>query len=359
MSTTLLQRLSELTEIDAISGQEQPMVRYLQKELSPICEEIQVDKVGNLYVIRKGPVDGPTVMIAAHTDEIGLIVKSIEPSGYIRFEKIGGVLDNLLAARLVRVKGRNGIIGMKAGHYQDAQERSSARPASEMYIDIGAGSATVVAAWGIKIGDPITFVSPLVQLGENQRYVAGKAVDNRLGCAILMELLEKVTPSAGTLVAVFTAQEEVGLKGAGVAGFRICPDLGLALDTMPTGDTPDMNAHTQLSSRLGAGPCFQVLAGPNGRGFLLSRQVKDYLVSMAETAGIDYQLVAFSGGNNDAATIGWAAEGIPAGSVCLPRRYSHSPLEMADMHDAEQTYELLKVLVTSMDALPSFGFLVE
>lgn len=335
------------------------MVRYLHKALSPVCEDIQVDKVGNLYAIRKGPIDGPTVMMAAHTDEIGLIVKNIEPDGYIRFEKIGGVLDNLLAARLVRVNGRNGVIGMKAGHYQDAQERSSVRPAIEMYIDIGAKSARQVADWGIEIGDPVAFVSPLFEFGENQRYVAGKAVDNRLGCAILMELVEKVRPSAGTLVAVFTAQEEVGLKGAGVAGFRIRPDLGLALDTMPTGDTPDMNAYTQLSSRLGAGPCFQVLAGPNGRGFLLSRQVKDYLVSMAETADIDYQLVAFSGGNNDAATIGWAAEGIPAGSVCLPRRYSHSPLEMADMRDAEQTYELLKAVVTTMDTLPSFEFLAD
>jgi putative aminopeptidase FrvX len=140
MSTPLLQRLRELTDLDAVSGQEQPVVNYLYQALGPVCDDIQIDTVGNLYAIRKGPVDGPTVMIAAHTDEIGLLVKSIEPNGYIRFEKIGGVLDNLLAARLVRVNGRHGIIGMKAGHYQDAQERSSVRPASEMYIDIGASS---------------------------------------------------------------------------------------------------------------------------------------------------------------------------------------------------------------------------
>jgi putative aminopeptidase FrvX len=354
---TLTERLKGLTEIDAVSGQEQPMVRHLLEILEHSCETVEVDVVGNVYAIRKGPKEGPTVMIAAHTDEIGLIVKSIEPTGFIRFEKLGGVLDNLLAARLVRVKGHNGVIGMKAGHYQSADERSQVRPHTEMYIDVGAGSAHEVTEWGIEIGDPITFVSSLVEFGQDGRFVAGKAVDNRLGCAILMKLIEEVEPTAGTLVAAFTSQEEVGLKGAGVAGFRIRPNLGLALDTMPSGDTPEMSEYKQLNTKLGAGPCFQVLAGPGGNGFLLSPQVKDYLVGTARKAGIPYQLVTFTGGNNDASTIAWAAEGVPAGSICLPRRYSHSPLEVADMHDAEQTYLLLKTIVSGMDGFPSLGFL--
>lgn len=141
---TLTERLKGLTEIDAVSGQEQPMVRHLLKTVEPSCETVEVDAVGNVYVVRKGLKEGPTVMIAAHTDEIGLMVKSIEPTGFIRFEKVGGVLDNLLAARLVRVKGRNGVIGMKAGHYQSAEERSQVRPHTEMYIDVGAGSADEV-----------------------------------------------------------------------------------------------------------------------------------------------------------------------------------------------------------------------
>lgn len=353
----LIERLEELTAIDAVSGHEQPILSYLHESLEPRCDRVEVDSVGNLYAIRQGATTGPTLMVAAHTDEIGLIVKSVEPTGFIRFEKVGGVLDNLLAARLVRIKGRYGIVGMKAGHYQSPEERSQVRPHTEMYIDIGAESADEVARWGIEIGEPIAFVSSLVKIGSNGRFLAGKAIDNRLGCAILMELIENVAPSSGTFVAAFTSQEEVGLKGAGVAGFRIRPDLGLALDTMPSGDTPEMNEYTQLNTKLGAGPCFQVLAKPGGTGFLLPRGVKDFLVDTARRAGVPYQLVVFTGGNNDAATIGWAAEGIPAGSICLPRRYSHSPLEVADMHDAEQTYQLLGAIVSVMDNFPSFNFL--
>lgn len=353
----LRNRLKQLAEIDAISGQEQPLVRHLRDALAGACDSVEIDAVGNLYAIRRGAQDGPTVMIAAHGDEIGLIVKSVEPSGFLRFEKIGGVLDNLLPARHVRVKGRSGVIGMKPGHYQRPEERSRVEPYTEMYIDVGARSASEIERWGIEIGDPIAFVSPIVELGEDGRYVAGKAVDNRLGCAILMELITRVEPPAGTLVAAFTVQEEVGLKGAGAAGFRVRPDLGLALDTMPSGDTPDMNEFTQLGTRLGAGPCIQVLAGAGGRGFLLSPRVKGFLVDAARRADVPYQLVTFTGGNNDAASMGWAAEGVPAGAICLARRYSHSPLELADMRDAEDTYRLLESVVATMSDLPALGFL--
>jgi endoglucanase len=350
---SLLERLQELTAIDAVSGQERPLVRHLMESLGPVCDSVETDSVGNVYAVRKGATDGPTLMIAAHSDEIGLVVSSITPSGFLRFEKVGGVLDNLLAARLVRVGGQLGVIGMKAGHYQSAEERSRVKPHSEMYIDIGAASAEEVAQRGVEIGDPVAFVSPLTSLGGS--LVAGKAIDNRLGCALLARLIEEVSPPAGTLVAAFTSQEEVGLKGAGVASFRLRPTLGLALDTMPSGDTPDMNA--ELNVRLGAGPCIQVLAGQGGRGFLLPPTVKEFLTRTARDAGVAYQLVTFTGGNNDAATIGWAAEGVPAGSICLPRRYAHSPLEVADLRDAEASYELLNAVVKRMDRFPPLSFL--
>lgn len=296
-------------------------------------------------------------MIAAHTDEIGLMVKSIEANGFLRFVKIGGVLDNLLAARLVRVKGQLGLIGMKAGHYQTPEERRQIKSSDDMYIDIGARSAAEVAARGITIGDPISFVSPLAEISQDPPLVAGKAVDNRLGCAILSLLIEEQAPPAGTLVAAFTSQEEVGLKGAGAAAFRFRPSLALALDTMPAGDTPDMNEHTQLSTKLGAGPCLQVLAGSGGKGFLVPPAVHTYLTETARNADIPYQRVTFTGGNNDATSMGWAGEGVPAASICLPRRYSHSPLELADLRDAEASLALLREIALGMNRLPSFDFL--
>jgi putative aminopeptidase len=354
---SILERLKTLAAIDAISGQEQPLVSFLADALEPVCDEIQIDAVGNLYAIRRGPRSGPTVMIAAHTDEIGMVVKGIDHAGFLRFEKVGGVIDNLLAARLVRVAGHLGVIGMKAGHYQTPAERSSVRPANEMYVDVGARSAERVAAMGIEVGSPITFVSDVVEFGVDAPLVAGKAIDDRLGCAVLWNVLEAGPPPAGTFVAAFTSQEEIGLKGAGIAGERIKPDLALALDTMPSGDTPDMDFIKDLNVAIGAGPALQVLAGPGGTGFLVNQAVKRFLQRTAERIDVPIQLNAFSGGNNDAAAIAWSGVGVPAASVCLPRRYSHSPMEVADMRDAEAAYRLLRAVVDGMDSLPEFGFL--
>ena len=353
----LLDRLKTLAAIDAVSGQEQPMVAYLQQALAPLCDRIEIDAAGNLYAILEGPEEGPTVLIAAHTDEIGMVVKSVDARGFLRFEKVGGVSDNVLAARLVRVGGHLGVIGMKAGHYQSPQERQSVRPHTEAYIDVGAASAADVAAMGIGVGDPIAFVSDLVEIGTEGHLVAGKAVDNRLGCAVLWALLEAGPPPAGRLVAAFTSQEEVGLKGAARAGRRFQPDLGLALDTMPSGDTPDMDRVKDLDVAIGAGPALQVLAGAAGSGFLVNQPVKRFLQGVAGEVGVNLQLNTFNGGNNDAAAIAWSGLGVPAASICLPRRYSHSPMELADLRDAEGAYRLLRAVVERMGDLPSFDFL--
>lgn len=354
---TILQRLRTLAALDAVSGQEGPVVAHLQAALTGVADELVVDAVGNLHAVRRGPLPGPTVLVAAHTDEIGLIVKTVEPDGFLRFEKVGGVLDNLLAARIVRVRGHTGVVGMRAGHFQSPEERGRVPAHTAMYVDVGAASDVEVAAMGIAVGDPIAFVSDLVALGPAGRRVAGKALDNRLGCAVAWALLEAGAPPAGTLVVVFTSQEEVGLKGAGVAGFRWQPDLALALDTMPSGDTPDMSLKRDLDVRIGAGPALQVLAGQAGRGFLVHPGVKRLLQELAVDAGIPLQVTTFTGGNNDAATIAWSGRGVPSASLCLPRRYAHSPAEVADLGDADAALSLLATLVARMDALPPFGFL--
>lgn len=358
MKEQLLELLKNLAAIDALAGDERAMVRHLAALLAASGAVITADHAGNLFAVVEGPKPGPTVLIAAHTDEIGMMVKSVEPGGFIRFEKIGGVIDNLMPARVVRVNGHLGVIGAKAGHYQTEQERTQGRKYSDLYIDVGCSSSAEVAALGIRIGDPITFVSPIVQLGGNPDLVAGKAVDNRLGCAVLAALLlNGVTPAAGTLIAAFTSQEEVGLKGAKVAAERWRPDLALALDTMPSGDTPDMSFHKDLNIAIGAGPAIQVMSGASGRGNLLHPIVRELLIQTAEERSIPVQLCAFSGGNNDSAAMAWAGIGIAAGSFTLPRRYSHSPTEVADLNDAANAYHLLKAVLARTNNLPAFDFL--
>lgn len=358
MLQQILTYLRELTDVDAVSGDERPLVRVLAKRLSEAGLEVSGDAAGNLFAVRRGAQPGPTVLVAAHMDEIGMMVKSVDRDGFLRFEKIGGVIDALLPARVVRVGGVTGIVGVKAGHYQSEQERSQVRKHTEMYIDIGCRSEAEVAALGIRIGDPITFVSPLVQVGPNPAMVAGKAVDNRAGCAVLLHLLlSGPAPAAGTLVGAFTVQEEVGLKGAGVAAERWRPDLALALDTMPTGDTPEMSFQKDLNIGIGRGPAIQVMSGAAGRGNLLHPVVREFLRTVAAEDDVPVQFCAFTGGQNDSSAMAWAGEGIAAGSLTLPRRYSHSPVELMDLHDAVASVKLLEGVLRRMDRLPAFTFL--
>lgn len=353
----LLERLTTLASLDGVSGQEHAVVATLARELAPLADDLTVDAVGNLYAVLEGPVPGPTVMVAAHTDEIGLIVKAIEPGGFLRFEKIGGVLDGLLASRLVRVRGHLGVVGMRAGHFQTPDERVRVPASKAMYVDVGASSRDEVASMGIEIGDAIAFVQEIRTIGPHGHLVTGQSIDDRLGCAVAWSLLEAGRPPAGRLIVAFTVQEEVGLKGAGVAGARWQPDLAIALDTMPSGDTPDMSLSTDLNVRLGAGPALQVLAGQAGRGFLVPPAVATFVKGVAAVERIALQVTTFSGGNNDAAAIAWSGVGVPAASLCLARRYAHAPCEVADLRDAEATLDLLKAIVQRMDRLPSFGFL--
>lgn len=354
---TILERLTALAALDAVSGQEQTVVAHLKRALDGVADDVSVDAVGNLYAVRRGARPGPTVLIAAHTDEIGLMVKAVEPDGFVRFDKVGGVLDNLLAARLVRVRGHLGVIGMRAGHFQSPEERGRAPSASTAYVDVGARSADAVAAMGIGVGDAIAFVSDVVAFGPDGTFVVGKAIDDRLGCAVAWALLEAGAPPAGTLVVAFTSQEEVGLKGARVAGTRWQPDLAIAVDTMPSGDTPDMSLTRDLNVRLGAGPVLQTLAGASGSGFLVHPAVARYLRELAAAEGVPLQVTTFTDGNNDAAAIAWSGTGVPAASLCIARRYAHSPTEVADLRDADATLRLLQALVARMDDLPGFGFL--
>lgn len=359
MKETLYQRFCELAAFDAVSGHEAPLVRHLAALIRPVADEVSTDGVGNLYAVKRGPRPGPTVLLDAHTDEIGFLVKSVEPNGFLRLDKLGGVVDNLVPARQVRVKGLTGVVGVKSGHFQTQQEQLSARKVSELYVDIGARDAAHVAELGVAPGDPVVLVQPPFRLAGNPDRVGGKALDDRMGCAVLLQLLlDGVTPPAGTLVVAFTAQEELGLWGAGAAAHRWQPDLAIALDTVPAGDTPDMNFYTQLNVALGHGPAVLTLMdGPQGGQVAMHPGVRAFLAETAAGAGVPVQVSSLIGTCNNAAALAWAGNGLPAGCVCIPRRYSHSPAETCDLNDVVGAYRLLGALIGRMDRLPSFDVL--
>lgn len=347
MKERLISLLRELTALNAPSGFEAPVVVKMRELLSPLADEITVDRMGNLYAVKKGDRPGPTLMITAHSDEIGAIVKSVEPSGFIRFDKIGGTVDALLVGRMVRINGHLGVVGVKAGHLMSDKERSEVKKHTELYIDVGANSADEVAAMGIACGDPISYESELKFFHNSDRF-AGKSVDDRIGCVVLVKLFEELqgVSFAGTIVAAVTVQEEVGLRGARVAAHHVNPDFAIALDTMPCGDTPDVNFHRELPVGIGRGPAFQLMSGGGGKpnGLLLNPVVKRLLVETAQKAGLPYQVTTFTGGNTDASAMHLVGDGIPSGVVAIPRRYSHSPVEMADINDAVAATKLLKAL---------------
>ncbi len=345
--------LAELTALDGVSGQEAAVVRRLAELLRPASDEITVDAMGNLYAVRRGARPGPTLAIFAHSDEIGMMVKSVDADGFIRFHTIGGTPAPVLPARVVRIGGGHlGVTGIKSGHYQTADDASRVKPAAENYIDVGARSAAEVGAMGIGAGDPIVFVAPLTRLTHNPDLVFGRAVDNRISCALLIRLfLDRVDVPAGTLTGVIAVQEEVGLRGARVAAQRLQPDLAIVVDTMPAAGPPDMDRNTELNAVVGAGPVFQVMS----RDYLMPPGVKNFLVQVAGAEGIPYQISALHTSNTDAAAIHVAGKGVPTGVIALPRRYSHSPVEMLDLNDAAYVLRLLKAIVGQMGRLPAMG----
>ncbi len=355
----LLEILEELCQLDGVSGYEQPVVRHLKERLTGLADQVEIDPMGNLFALRRGQQPGPTLMISAHTDEIGAAVRAVEPNGFLRITLLGGTLPALLAGRMVTVKGHPGVVGVRPGHLQSPEERRRTPSEADLYVDLGVTSAEEVSALGIEVGDPVCYHSPLRRLGGSR--VAGKALDNRAGCAVLVALLEEISgqPPAGTLWAVFNVQEEVGLRGARVAAHRVRPDYAVVIDTIPAGDTPDVATTREHPVYLGRGPAFAVISGPRGRGNIMQPAMRKMLVEAASRAQVPYQLVTFTAGTSDISAVAMVGDGIPAAVVNIPRRYAHSPVEVLDLEDLWGAYLVVREILRQNGERRAFSFLQE
>ncbi|MHA1238893.1 MAG: M42 family metallopeptidase [Candidatus Odinarchaeia archaeon] len=346
--------LKKLVEVDAPSGMEDNVRELIKELVQPYVDELRVDSLGNLITVKRGEKGAPKILLDAHMDEIGFIVKHIDKKGFIYFSYVGGFFDQTVLNQRVSIltsdgKKIPGVIGSKPPHLIPQEERDKIIKKDGMFIDVGAKSKDDALKMGIRVGDHITWWGPFEKLGED--LVCGKAFDDRLGCLILIETLKKVD-TASTLYGVFSVMEEVGLRGARTSAFSLEPDVGIAFDVSATGDYPGVKDF-EAPARLGGGPIITVADGAKlslGGGLIAHPKVKNLLVKVAEENKIMYQLEVFEGGTTDATAIALSKSGVPAGVVSVPCRYIHSPIEVANIHDIENT---IKLSVLACEKIPS------
>ena len=337
--------IEELCTAAGISGFEGDIVKIMQRELGKSCDSVETDNFGNIIASKgKGKMK---IMLAAHLDEIGLMVKYISKEGFINFVKIGGIDDRSLMGQRVIVKAKKGdvpgIIGSKPPHLQKDEERKQVIKHEDLFIDIGAKDDKD-AKKRIEIGDPIIFEPNFAGLGNNLYY--GKAVDDRLGCYILAKVMEKIPKDINaTVYAVGTAQEETGLKGARVSAFKIDPDYAFAIDTTIAGGTPQIK-ETESNLKVGNGPAITITEA-SGRGVVTHPKLRELLINSAKKNKIPYQIDVLEGGMTDGAIIYLTREGIPTGVVSIPCRYIHAPSGVFSMKDVDNAIKLLIKALTS------------
>jgi tetrahedral aminopeptidase len=323
--------IKRLTETYGPSGHEHRIRDLIQREIKGAADELRVDVLGNLIAKKKGNggANRKKVMLAAHMDEIGVMVTHVDEKGFLRFASIGGVFPiNLNGSRCLF---GNGVVGV-FGHEKKDATRTEVKM-DRMFIDVGAANADNSA---VNVGDAAGFWRDFADLGD--RMVA-KAMDDRIGCAVLIEAIQQLKRSPHEIYFVFTVQEEVGLRGATTSAFGVQPDLAIAVDVTDTGDTPES---TTMAVSLGKGPAIKV----KDSGMLAHVGVKNLLVQTAQQSKIPYQLEVLVGGTTDAMAMQTSREGIPAGVISIPTRYVHTPSEMVDFNDVQNSVKLLVSLLS-------------
>ncbi|MEW6716569.1 MAG: M20/M25/M40 family metallo-hydrolase [Chloroflexota bacterium] len=326
----LLERLSNAC---AVSGDEGALRQVVLEQVRSAADDVIVDALGNVLVTCRGQgKDRPRVMVAAHMDEVGFLLTHKENEGIFHFDTVGRIDARQLVGKPVLVGSEQipGVIGVKPVHLTEIEERSKVISIKSLRIDIGLGKDSKV-----KVGDRATFATRFFRLGRN---LCGKAFDDRIGVATLIELVTHA-PTNIDLLAAFTVQEEIGLRGARVAAYTFDPDLAFVLDCTPAFDLPswDGEENTRYNTRLGAGPAIYIADG----GTISDPRLIQLLVRTAEEEGIPYQFRQPGGGGTDAGAIQRQRAGIPSVSISVPGRYLHTPVSLVRLEDWKQTLNLV------------------
>lgn len=319
--------IKRLTEEYGPSGAEGKVANIIKEEITPFVDEVKIDKLGSVIARKKGL--GVKVMLAAHIDEIGLIVTHIDKSGFLRFDAVGGVATfRLTGLRVVFANGQVGVIDV------EKVDNIANAGIDKLFIDIGAKSKEDAQS-KVSIGDFAVFRQDFVDLGDR---VIAKALDDRIGCAILIETAKCLKDSPNDVYFVFTVQEEVGHRGATASAFAVDPDVGIAVDVTRTGDMPESMI---MEVSLGKGPAIKV----KDSGIISNPKVRQLLIDTAKDSGIPYQMEILLGGATDASSIEKTRSGVPSGVISVPTRHLHTPSEMVDVNDVKGCVKLLTAVL--------------
>ena len=338
MDKKLLERLSNAF---GPPGDETEPAKILIEELEDYADETRTDKLGNVFFYHKGDEKAPTIMLAAHTDEVAVLVTDIDDNGFLRFHP-WGIVANVLPGQRMMLKGKKGplygILGTKPPHVLSDVEKKAAIPVDDLFIDIGASTREMAEEKGAYVGMKGVFDVQFKDLGDG--FLWGKAFDDRVGCYVMAEVFKWVKDKPYNIVAVGTVQEEVGLRGSKVAAWQVDPDYGLAIENTFAMDMPGVAPHKQ-SAGLHKGPVVTIA----DRSVIAHPKVLDSIMEAAEAEGIKYQFKKIPSGGTDAGSIHLTKAGIPSGVIANPGRYIHGPCGITTEEDIENTVALVKAFI--------------
>jgi len=343
--------LAELSNAPGPSGFEGPVREIVMRELDDSGVEVSTDGLGSVIGVLRGSAQGPRIMLAAHMDEVGAMVRYITPAGMVKIQPLGGWLDQALIDQRWTILTRQGpvmaVSGIRSPHITPAADRSRVTPREDIFLDVGAGSKEEAEALGIRPGDPIAPASSFTALARG-RYT-GKAMDDRVGCVMLLETLRRLkeqgirTPN--TLYFVGTVQEEVGLRGAHTAVEAVKPDLGISLEAGIAADHPG-GRPDQAQERLGAGPVVYLADA----AMLVNVKLRDFFERVAAENHIPLQTEVTTGGAEDSAEMQRFCTGKPAVNFAVATRYLHSHTSVIDRADLDRAVDLLVKILPRLDA---------
>ena len=330
--------LKRLCETPGVPSREEPIRRLVIEAMRPLVDTLTVDAMGNVVGHRRG-TGGPKVMLAAHMDEIGFLVKHIDDKGFVRLQPVGGFDARVLNAQRVYVHGMYGerllgalMPGQKAAHLLTDEERKQTPKVEDLFVDLGMTAEQVKSK--VEIGCPVTLARTAEIVGGN---VVSKTLDNRVSVFVMLETLRQLGATQAEVFAVATVQEEVGLRGVTPAAYTIQPDIGIAIDVTLAGDYPGGLEHEQVT-HLGGGPAIKIMDGSLICHPKLVRHFRD----VAAQNGIPYQLEVLPRGGTDAGGIQRSRGGVPSFTLSIPCRYVHTVNETASISDIECAILLLK-----------------